>query len=454
MKKNLFIISLFAACMISFVACNKKDDVKVDNMTPQTETPKEILTADDQKSYLEKVATEFMGYFNTADQKDAAEKVDALIYKFEEYNWETFEDVYETRIETERAKIRPYLAMVSKLAQAQPDESYIYSASQFTGVFRANDKTRTWEYVKDSKNSLELIFNDLDGNSCNAVVSFSGKETQVSWLNTYHDYSYNEQTGSYDIEETYTYESGIKVPSKATFSFKVGSNEIASFTLENEINTEKEVNIDLSVKIANLAFVIQERTSLTKANYAASMKYGDKTLLTITAKADDYNVIGFESSSDIEEWAEGYEEKYDDLFRSSKGGATAEINVLGAVQIVGNLKSIATAYSAYMNFSQRENVDERDFVKWFNQYVPIQVYYGTNEVQANVILATVPYETSYGDTRYDVDVALYFPKDKTTYDIEDYFTERSFGRVIDMAEALVNRYLSLLKYNEVEPIEF
>jgi hypothetical protein len=55
---------------------------------------------------------------------------------------------------------------------------------------------------------------------------------------------------------------------------------------------------------------------------------------------------------------------------------------------------------------------------------------------------------------YDQILVLYFPQNGTTYEFEDYFTSVAFGSVFDLAEDLVNSYIKLAKYNEIEPIDF
>ena len=55
---------------------------------------------------------------------------------------------------------------------------------------------------------------------------------------------------------------------------------------------------------------------------------------------------------------------------------------------------------------------------------------------------------------YDQILVLYFPQNGTTYEFEDYFTEVAFSSVIDLAEDLINSYIKLAKYNEIEPIDF
>ena len=46
-----------------------------------------------------------------------------------------------------------------------------------------------------------------------------------------------------------------------------------------------------------------------------------------------------------------------------------------------------------------------------------------------------------------------FPKDGTTYAFDEYFTESAFGSVIQLAEDLVNKYISLLRYNDIDPAD-
>ena len=48
---------------------------------------------------------------------------------------------------------------------------------------------------------------------------------------------------------------------------------------------------------------------------------------------------------------------------------------------------------------------------------------------------------------------MYFPKDGTSYAFDEYFTESAFASVIQLTEDLVNKYLGLLEFNKIDPVE-
>ena len=61
----------------------------------ETENPEnEELTAEDQKNKLMDVASEFIGVFNTADQKDAVEAFDWIVYNYMDYSWDGVDEYY------------------------------------------------------------------------------------------------------------------------------------------------------------------------------------------------------------------------------------------------------------------------------------------------------------------------------------------------------------------------
>ena len=87
-----------------------------------------------------------------------------------------------------------------------------------------------------------------------------------------------------------------------------------------------------------------------------------------------------------------------------------------------------------------------------NDNMNISLYYSSDVKQAEIITDVMA--DSYDNSYYDLIPVVYFPKDGTTYAFDEYFTENAFGSVIQLTEDLVNKYISLLRYNEIEPVEF
>ena len=144
----------------------------------ETENPEnEELTAEDQKNKLMDVASEFIGVFNTADQKDAVEAFDWIVYNYMDYSWDGVDEYYSGVLDD-------IMNMAARTARSLSEGDFtanaaleIYDFPKFTGIFEADDNTRSWVYVGESDN-VTLRCKDRNGNPAEAVLTASGEEIE------------------------------------------------------------------------------------------------------------------------------------------------------------------------------------------------------------------------------------------------------------------------------------
>lgn len=184
--------SLFAlVTLVIMCACGPKNGVTDasttggSNGSGDINHPTEVLSADDQKDYLIKVAEQMKSAFKTEQQQRAIELVDGMIYKMDNFGWdaEGFENYYDQRMsDVEAMFVLP--RSVARLAQgemvAANDLLCTFSFSNRGAIFEANESTRNWDY-KGPSDHLEASFKDIDNNNCLFKVWGEGRTTEQTF---------------------------------------------------------------------------------------------------------------------------------------------------------------------------------------------------------------------------------------------------------------------------------
>ena len=302
-------------------------------------------------------------------------------------------------------------------------------------------------------------------------------------------------TNGYYRNEYYMQPNTAVLPSTVTFSLKEGANEHIALEMNFDIEKSKHVNYAMNLKIANLSFANTTSMNSKEAKVNVDIKCGDKSLLSAKVVAPAVVLLDKEDKEEYEDWFWKYSEAfYDDDEDVNTEGlvqtgfVTAEVDLINQLQVKASSKDIAKFYrgldkidSYYDEKGDPENYWENywyqyDYNKavadWYNTNMQVGLYYNTPVKQAELLmdLELDEWTDSYGGyydengkyveeeevviKDYDQILVLYFPQNGTTYEFEDYFTEVAFSSVIDLAEDLINSYIKLAKYNEIEPIDF
>lgn len=457
MKKNFYLLVLLLSLV--FVACNKN---KMEEEFGETSNPeKKELTAQEQKQKMQTVAEELIGVFNTNDQKDVIALADYLIYKYEEYDWDDVYDFYANKFDYVQAAVEGVKALSRGEVSANVS-SKVYRFSNFTGVFKANDKTRSWEYEGDSEN-IVLLFENEDGVECRAELKATGVEYTFDYEDDYDD----------------DYNLTVDVPSVISFSLKEGDVEHISHTTTLDIEASTSVKQTTSVRFTNIT--VSTEATATKNNVSGSVlvKYGDRTIFEGSASAPNCKL---KDKTDAQEWEDWFEMYGDALWNEDAtikyGNLVGYANILEQVQVkvaVSDLTGYYTAcdkldeeyddkyddYECYHKAYWNSYEYNKDYADLLNNYLTGIIYYSSNVEQARLQFEADSYEDyCYGyDTGehyadfYDVVSVIYFPKDDTSYSFDDYFTEKAFSSVIDLTEELANKYLLLFDYIEMERVD-
>lgn len=288
-------------------------------------------------------------------------------------------------------------------------------------------------------------------------------------------------TNGYYRNEYYMQPNTAVLPSTITFSLKEGANEHIALEMNFDIEKSKHVNYAMNLKIANLSFVNTTSVNSKEAKVNVDIKCGDKSLLSAKVVAPAVVLLDKEDKEEYEDWFWKYFEAFydddDDVNTEGlvqTGFVTAEVDLINQLQVKASSKDIAKFYRGLDKidsyYDEKDGDPENywenyryqyDYNKavadWYNTNMQVGLYYNTPVKQAELQMDVELDEwyNGYEEIKdYDQILVLYFPQNGTTYEFEDYFTEVAFGSLIDLAEDLVNSYIKLAKYNEIEPIEF
>lgn len=460
MKKNYFYLLVLLLSLV-FVAC---DNNKPDEEFGKTSNPEKTeLTASEQKQKLQTVAEELIGVFNTNDQKDVIALADYLVEKYEDYDWDDVYDFYANKFDYVKSAVEG----VKKLSHGEVSanvSSKVYRFSRFTGIFKANDKTKSWEYEGDSEN-IVLLFKNEEGVECRAELIATG----VAYAFDYED--------DYDND----YDLTVEVPNMISFSLKEGDIEHISYTTTLDIEASTSVKQTTSVRFTNITLSSEATATKNSVSGSVLVKYGDRTIFEGSASAPNCKLKDKTDAQEWEDWFEMYGESlWNEDATVKYGNLVGYANILEQIQIKVAVSDLTGYYTAYdkldEEYEDRYGSDyecyhkawwnsyeyNKDYANLLNNYLTGIVYYSSDVEQARLQFEVDSYERycynydtdddHYADF-YDVMSVIYFPKDDTSYSFEDYFTEKAFSGVIDLTEELANKYLLLFDYIDMGRID-
>lgn len=478
--------SLFAlVTLVIMCACGPKNGVTDasttggSNGSGDINHPTEVLSADDQKDYLIKVAEQMKSAFKTKQQQQAIELVDGMIYKMDNFGWdaEGFENYYDQRMsDVEAMFVLP--RSVARLAQgemvAANDLLCTFSFSNRGAIFEANESTRNWDY-KGPSDHLEASFKDMDNNNCLFKVWGEGRTTEQ----TFSYYITEDRYGSNFSEKapttTYAEKRTIKglIPERIRFTLTQNNSVILDGTAEIDLEVNNHYNTTLTAKLMNLDFLFKETITHSAAKIDFNFKVGNSTILSSTVNLPSYNVATKYASETYEEYGTNLYENWESILNTA-GAANAEVNVMNnQIQIKAAVTNAGNMYNAYGDWSRQFGKNLEDdlttreeanaLIAIFNKYATASLYYGNEIEQAKLKLQANQESKNVYDyytgnytskTYYELEPVIYFPKEDMSFAFGTYFSENRFSNVMDMAEQLVNDYLRLFKYEDWGNVDF
>lgn len=178
---------MLATILFSITACqNQSNNATNDpsNNNPDDPVITQELTPDQTKEKLFGIANQFIGKFNTEDQRAAIQLADGLYEKYETYRWEDFEDYGENRYDYifNLPRYVKEVVLGKRVPSSMDNRIYIYSFAGESVIFEADENTRTWKNRgASSDNSIILRFTDKNGIQCEAKCWGEGQTKTYSY---------------------------------------------------------------------------------------------------------------------------------------------------------------------------------------------------------------------------------------------------------------------------------
>ena len=413
------------------------------------------MTPEEQKQKLEDVGKELIGVFNTEDQKDIIQLLDYVLYKYESYDWEEVGEFYENRIDYVKAAVENVRAL-SQGCYAASVSTPMYRFPDFTGIFEANDNTESWEYEGKSDN-IVLRFKNEEGVVCEVILSTEGVE---------YTFEYVEEGDTYFF---------VEVPTKMSFVLREGDIEHISYTTELDIDRSSYVKQETSIRFANLSVVTEGEVTKNNVKANVVVKCGDKIIIQAEGEVPACNLKGKTDRQEWWEWFEDYGESlYDESGEISYGKIMGSVNIMGQIQLKAAISNIEEFCREEENLWEKYDYDydqcyheryyntyeyNKKLADLYNNYLTCIVYYSSKVEQARLqfepyIWRDYCYDCENRENLYDIMSVIYFPKDGTSYSFSDYFTEDAFRDLIRLTENMINDYIYMFDYIDMEPIDF
>lgn len=441
------------------------------------------LTPAASKERLIEIGEEFNSKINTNDQADMICMLDIFIRKYCDYYLSPeYYDVHPTLPANVKGLASGLVAVAkgdySGMRRAKLDGVEIYQTTDYFGVFKANDVTRTWEKISDA-DYLELIFNNAD-----KTEEFRMKLTQSA---QYTDWTEVDFVG--------------RVPKTINVVGTLGNKNIFDVAINSEIdNTAKSAVIGMVVNMQN-GYKVENDMAIYNSKITDDVKVRNNNGVLVTT----HSVLHGNELTNYDNWktdfenTHGEDEYYDEnlgeyvylddtraeMMAGHIAYATSDVDVLGKLQVKGRVSSISKLYDVLSEDSELEDyIEEWDedtntltyisedenvidnSVLHLNNYSDISFYYdGTSTLQGFVawersvddsdrwydedwqwdedkqeLVSVNPHWVQY--LYYDTMPLLMFP-DLTTFAIEDYFTEDGFSPLINDYNAIIDLYYTI-----------
>lgn len=436
MKKNLLIIVATAMCFM--VSCkDKNNNVIEENKNPEMQ----VLSPKEQKQKLINVADEMTSMINAKDQKKTLDLVEDCMDDLSNADWSEFENMVEENVETTKrlllAASNPAYAMSQR-----PDMSFNYD--DFAHIFEYDSRREKWFDKGESEDgSFLLIF---DNGYANLEAKLSVSQQRVTYTLLVDG----------DLIEVVT-------PKTFTLTLKEGDYTHINITANIDIVFNDHVVFSVDAKVANITWNMATDVRYTKANASFSLAYSGTNMIKASFEVPSFKLEPYQGEEDVVEYAEYVEERYEKIIQTV-GKAQGRVNIFGSVQVETIVSNFGELYEAYLDWLDR--YDHNEGIYWcdnerytkkankalagiFDEFCSANLYYSSDIIQAQLKLEPTElservydyYIEGYKEiTYYDIMPVIFFPQDESSYEFGDYFTERAFGDVIDMAEDIMDMY--------------
>ena len=428
----------------------------------------QVMTTTKQKEYLESVAMEFMDMMPSAEFKELGQLGRYISDTYvEDYDWsgvdkwasDTFESLREALGTTTRDTVQYVWSdgvNEDKITYHSIYTNYkaVLLASNFTSQFTAENG----QWTQSKADDLRFIFKDQAGQECILKLETSG-EVKKAHLYNYEDWkdydSADTDTGYvsndyYDLTQCI-----IGVPEKVVVTLTQGGRQTIKFTLDIDLGTLTDENIDISKNNLTLStltefqngFKINVAQAAYEANKKASVQFAMSnnhgTLVTLSAASDLTDI----PSCNVEAFSSPlYDSKDYEFDKANAKNAFVKIDILGKVQIQGLMPDVRQYYD-YLDMADQDDTNEENYKTYIdkaNGLVDVNLFYNGGSVKQAAVKLEPFLQDDWGYTYWSSEPVLHFFDGSSYSAFDAFFNETEFKKVIDTFKKLSNRYAELV----------
>lgn len=456
---------------------------QIDYITFSAPVDNTTMTPEANKEMLLQTGDEFMKAFSPEMAPEQIRMVDIFVREYVTYYLDPqYYDVHSSdQEETPMNNVRAFMESIGSMLRgnaaaartAKLNGVELYQCSDWYGVFEANRQTRTWDKIADA-DYLEIRFQSAGGEMYS--VRFTASDEYTDWT---------------EVDFVGRVPKAMNVVGRLGNATRMFTTDIAT-TVDN---TAKTVDLFLSFNAAT--YKVENSLLITNDYMADNVKVvcSGREMLNATSRVKGIRLTDYDNwKEDIDNTHDGYDNYGPDGYEWIEGTrepmiahhftyATADVDILGRLQVSGKVSSIGHLYDisnedsdlGYISNGVWDDIkntctyiyDDINVLQkqaaHFNDFSDISFSYDHNGIVQGYLTWDVSEDIDSWETDgywdetageyiqrphthvsiyYDVMPLLVFP-DQTSFAITDYFNEDSFSRLVDDYNEIIDTYYSV-----------
>lgn len=417
-----------------------------------TQSGEEEPTPGELQDYLEKTGNEFLTYFNPEDSRALVTSITDLANNGG-FDFELEESTRVANVKNANNPIKQLLTSVMGVARFSPKSAARLSTQL---IFPEEGES----YNLDDYKGKQYQFNNQTGLWRETSLGNVNKMV-AKWDNTVATLTWTEGTSSWEGNVSLDYMAKVKnIPSKLNLEVKIGSTKHFTTTVDVKVPSNYEIDTNTVVWLkGEYGFTVVVKADRKGVDGSVVISKGSVKLASGGGKVAINDLTDSDNwwTEYTEQWFDGYQwhtETYTDFnwdypvdqVKTGQGYATI-LDV--TLEATGNLRSIIDEGNNIEDIYSRDGA--RLFCNHINSNASAALYYtSAKKKMADVKAEPMPYEYWTWENGYEQMKTEYEPMpvliftDGTKFAVDEYFTEASFGNLIDAAEELWDRYYNLV----------
>lgn len=480
-------LGLFSISFISFVLLTACQDQDVEQKKAVA-----VTNPRDVKDYLIATGMELSDKIDAEDHRKTLKLLSDLIDKYQDYDSRVFDDYLDDLSDEygfDDSNFAP-IRVLDPIVEYLQDETcgsatragkdiikHTIVFSKLYGKFTADDSKKTFTFDNTVKDRLEIELYDNVGNPVVIVLSGSSKTTCLHCTITDTEKEYVD--GSLSEMSVNSHDFTVHVPEMITLNITQNRNSIVDVKLSSSLELDAVIDYEyddywetyyysywidydellntLSVDFSNVDVSIQIDVdgycAMAGVSFSTSQARLENSMTINGEFIYSFNALVSGNFSNIDDNIQALfnspepEEDISDILYDINLNANIDINVLNKVTANLSSDNLSNLYDASYDLDEalesgRKSSIESNVTKVNNAFSSALYLNGSKEKTAHVAIDYFREDDDY-DPSYYVEPILVFSKDQSSYRFEEYFTEKSFSKLIDAYDEIVNDFEDL-----------